>query len=83
MIDVSRVTTKGQITIPVEFRNKFSIKEGDKIVFMEKDGMIILVNSNRVAFEEFQRAMAGEAEKAGILSEEDVVALCREVRTNI
>ncbi len=83
MIDVSRVTTKGQITIPVEFRKRFGIDVGDKVVFMEKDGLIVIANSNRMAFEEFQQAMAGEAEKAGIADEEDVVALCREVRNDL
>jgi AbrB family looped-hinge helix DNA binding protein len=73
MIDVARVTTKGQITIPLEFRKRFNINEGDKIVFMEKDGMIVISNSNRMAFEEFQQAMVGEAEKGGLSSEKDVV----------
>ena len=83
VIDVSRVSAKGQITIPVEFRKKFGINEGDKVVFMEKDGMIVIANSNRMAFEEFQQAMAGEAERAGIVNEEDVVVLCREVRSDL
>lgn len=83
MIDVSRVTTKGQITIPVEFRKRFGIDVGDKVVFMEKDGMIVIANSNRMAFEEFQQAMVGEANRVGIESEEDVVALCREVRGDL
>ena len=83
MIDVARVTTKGQITIPPEFRKRFNINEGDKVVFMEKDGMIVIANSNRMAFEEFQQAMEGEAEKAGLKNEKDVVALCREVRTEL
>jgi hypothetical protein len=30
---------------------------------MLKDGNIVLLNSNRLAFEGFQRDMAGEAEK--------------------
>ena len=83
MIDVSRVTSKGQITIPVEMRKKLGIKEGDKVVFIEKDGYLVLSNSNRVAFEEFQAAMAGEAEKAGIKTEQDVINLVKEVRREI
>ena len=83
MIDVSRVTTKGQITIPIEFRRKFGINVGDKVVFMEIDGMLVIANSNRMAFEEFQQAMTGEAEKAGITGEDDVVAICREVRSEL
>lgn len=40
----------------------------------------MLINSNRLAFEEFQREMSGEAEKAGLRSEQDVVDLVKEVR---
>jgi antitoxin PrlF len=29
----STVTTKGQITIPIEIRNKFHLKSGDEIEF--------------------------------------------------
>ena len=83
VIDVSRVTLKGQITIPIEFRRKFGINEGDKVVFMEKDGMLVIVNSNRMAFEEFQQAMKGEAEKVGITNDEDVIAICREARKEL
>ena len=80
MLDVARISVKGQVTIPVEIRRKLSLKDGDKVVFMEKSGEIVLMNSNRLAFEEFQRDMAGEAEKAGLTSEQDVVNLVKEVR---
>jgi AbrB family looped-hinge helix DNA binding protein len=83
MIDVSRVSTKGQITIPIKFRERFGISEGDKVVFMEKDGMIMISNANSLAFKEFQQAMTGEAERAGITSEEDVIALCRSIRGDL
>jgi len=83
MLDVARVSVKGQVTIPVEIRRKLSLKDGDKVVFMEKSGEIILMNSNRLAFEEFQRDMAGEAEKAELNSEQDVVDFVKEVRSKM
>jgi len=80
MIDVSRVTTKGQVTIPFEFRKKLKIKEGDKVVFIEKDGLLFMGNSNRIVLEDFARSMAGEAEKAGIQTEDDVTKIVDEIR---
>jgi AbrB family looped-hinge helix DNA binding protein len=80
MLDVARISVKGQVTIPVEIRKKLGLKDGDKVVFMEKSGEIVLLNSNRLAFEEFQRDMAGEAERAGLNSEQDVADLVRDVR---
>ena len=79
-MDVARISTKGQVTIPIEIRKRLGLKDGDKVVFMEKGNSIVLLNSNRLAFEEFQREMSGEAEKAGLNSEEDVVALVRDIR---
>jgi len=80
MLDIARISIKGQVTIPVEIRKKLGLKDGDKVVFMDKNGEIVLMNSNRLAFEEFQRDMVGEAKKAGLDSEQDVVDLVKEVR---
>ena len=80
MLDIARISVKGQVTIPVEISRKLGLKDGDKVVFMEKRGEIVLMNANRLAFEEFQRDMAGEAKKAGFNSEQDVVDLVKEVR---
>jgi len=65
MLDVARISVKGQVTIPVDVRRKLGLKDGDKVVFMEREGSIILQNANRLAFEEFQREMEGAAEEAG------------------
>ena len=56
------------------------LNDGGKVVFMEKSDGIAMMNSNRLAFEEFQREMVGEAEKAGLSSEQDVADLVKEVR---
>lgn len=82
-MDVARISVKGQVTIPIEIRRKLGLKEGDKVVFMEQGDNVVLMNSNRLAFEQFQRDMSGVAEKAGLDSEEDVVDLVRQVRQSM
>jgi hypothetical protein len=42
-----------------------------------------MMNATIYALETLQRAMEGEAEKAGLNSEEDILALCREVRVEV
>ena len=79
-MDVARISAKGQVTIPIAIRKTLGLKEGDKVVFAQKGGNIILLNSNRLAFEAFQRDMAGEAERTGWTSEQDVVDYCKELR---
>jgi AbrB family looped-hinge helix DNA binding protein len=79
-MDMARVSTKGQVTIPIEIRRKLGLREGDKVVFMEQDGNIVLLNSNRIAWKELQTAFEGAAEEAGFQSEEDVIDFCKEIR---
>ncbi|RLI74791.1 AbrB/MazE/SpoVT family DNA-binding domain-containing protein [Archaeoglobales archaeon] len=42
MLDIVVVTRKFQITLTKEVRNKLNVKEGDKIIFVEKDGEILI-----------------------------------------
>ena len=74
-MELAKVTSKGQITIPVEIRRKLGIKNGDKILFMEEGGKVYMMNSSMDAFYEAQRAFAGEAERVGLRNDEDVVAI--------
>ena len=82
-MEISRITSKGQITIPVEIRKKLNLKIGDKVVFIEDGDKIIFANSSMVALKEFQLAMEGEAEKQGINTEEDINKLIKEVRKDL
>ena len=38
----SRMTSRGQITVPVEVRKKFGLKTGDILCFLEVDEAIVL-----------------------------------------
>ena len=38
----SRITGRGQITVPIEVRKKFGLKTGDTLCFLEVNGSIIL-----------------------------------------
>ena len=82
-MEISRVTSKGQITIPIEIRKKLNLKTGDKVVFIEEGDKIIFANSSMIALREFQEGMEGEAERAGIHSEEDLNKLVKEIRKEL
>lgn len=78
-MELAKVTSKGQITIPIDIRKKLGVKEGDKILFIE-EGRIIMMNSSMDALRKAQAAFAGEAERLGLKDEEDVAALVAELR---
>jgi antitoxin PrlF len=82
-MEIAKVTSKGQITIPVEIRKKLNLQSGDKVVFMEDQDKVFILNAAKAAFINLQNAFAGGAERAGIYSEEDVVNIVAEVREEL
>lgn len=38
----AKLSTKGQVTIPITARHKFNLEIGDVILFLEEDGKLIL-----------------------------------------
>ena len=79
-MELAKVTSKGQITIPIDIRRKLGVKEGDKILFVEEQGQIIMMNSSMDALRKAQAAFAGEAERLGLKDEQDVADLVSELR---
>jgi len=82
-MNLARVSSKGQITIPIEIRKKLNLKEGDKVLFLEENGKIVLANSSYVALKEMQEIMKGESKKIGLISEEDVNNLIKNLRLEL
>lgn len=79
-MELAKITSKGQITIPISIRKKLGVKDGDKLLFIEDNGRIFIVNSSMDALMKAQVAFAGEAESAGLSSEQDVVDMISEMR---
>lgn len=82
-METAKVTSKGQITIPVRVRRRLGLKPGDAIIFVENEGGYRVVNSSLVASVELQEEMRGTAQEAGLSSDEDVFGLVREVRREV
>lgn len=80
IIESAKVMAKGQITLPKDIRNKLKLTTGDRVVLICEGNQVMLMNSSVYAMKMLQREMAGEAEKAGLHSEEDVLALVKEIR---
>ena len=80
LVEVAKITTKGQITLPIQIRKRLNLKEGDKVAFFEKNGEIFIDNTTKSVILEAQKAFAGLAEELGLKTENDVIELCREVR---
>jgi AbrB family looped-hinge helix DNA binding protein len=79
-MEVAKVTSRGQITIPIDIRKRLGVKEGDKVIFIDDGKRIVVANAAKIAFANMRAAFEGEAERLGIKDEQDVVAIVDEVR---
>lgn len=80
-MNLAKITSNGQITVPVEIRRLLGLKSGDKVQFSQNtNGEIVIHNASARAVYKAQAAFEGAAEKMGVANEDDVQALVDEMR---
>lgn len=65
---------------PKDVRDALGVSNGDRVTFIVEGNTVRIVNSAVYAMQVLQQEMAGEAERAGLTSEDTVVALVKEAR---
>ena len=83
IVENAKVMNKGQITLSKDIRARIGVDTGDKVALICKGDTVILMNAAVYAMRTLQRGMKGEWEKAGINSDEDIMALVKEARDGI
>lgn len=83
IIDTVKVMSKGQITLPKDIRSRLRLSTGDRVTLICEDDRVILMNSAVYAMKMLQKEMEGEAEKAGIRTDDDIMELVKDVRSEI
>lgn len=79
-VDNAKVMAKGQITIPKDVRDVLGVSNGDRVTFIVEGNTVRMVNSAVYAMQMLQQEMAGEAARISLVSEDDVMALVKELR---
>ena len=79
-METAKVSSKGQVTIPVDIRKKLGLQEGSHVAFVEQGDMIVLVNSSMLALRQAQSEFYGMAMAADVKCEYDVVKMVKEER---
>ena len=80
-MNLAKLTSAGQITVPVEIRRLLGLRAGDKILFTQNDiGEIVIGNASINAIRKAQQAFDGVAESLGNPSEEDIQTWVDNVR---
>lgn len=81
---VLTVSSKGQISLPINMRRRLSINTGDKLVAYASDDVIMLKAIKLPSVEEFKDALAQTQEWAAKVGykEDDVNDIIKAVRKN-
>jgi len=81
-MELAKITSKGQITIPKEIREKLNLKKGDKVLFIEKEDGVLITNASMVEFKKAQVAFSAETRDKNI-TEEELNSLVKKVRRDL
>ena len=80
-MESAKIMPKGQITLPKDIRDILGLDQGDRVTFVVNGTDIRLVNSAVYAMEVLQRQMQGEAEHTGLTSDEAIMDLVKQIRS--
>src|SRR3989344_3292513 len=84
MVDVSIVSTKGQVVIPSHIREELGLEEGTQMVVSKMDDFVLLkkvhIPDPKEEFKKLTEIGSKHAKKLGVRSEEDVVRMIHEGR---
>jgi AbrB family looped-hinge helix DNA binding protein len=73
-MDTVKVTSNGQVTIPVDFRKLLKIRPGNKVLFFQREnGDVVIENASVIALHKAQAAFVGAAADFGYRVEGDVL----------
>jgi antitoxin PrlF len=56
-VELSKLSSKGQITIPKQIRNVLDVEEGDHIAFIEEDGLVIMIKGTLQSLHDLQNSV--------------------------
>ena len=80
-MNLAKISSNGQITVPAEIRRLLGLKSGDKILFLEKpSGEVTVSNASIQAIHNAQAAFSGAANAIGVSDDSDVQDLIDKLR---
>jgi len=82
-MEIAKLSSKGQITIPIDVRKKLKLKSGDKVVIIEENGRFYMENSAMMAFSRATEDFAGVAEKAGFTNETEMQEYMKKIKKEV
>lgn len=82
-MEIAKISSKGQITVPIAVRKALHLKEGDKLVILEDNGRYYIENAALLAFNRAETDFSGEAGKAGFENEAEMQDYMKDIRREV
>ncbi|MDR1017646.1 MAG: AbrB/MazE/SpoVT family DNA-binding domain-containing protein [Lachnospiraceae bacterium] len=82
-MEIAKISSKGQITIPAYVRHRMHLHTGDKILILEENGRFYIENAANMAFKRVEEEFEGVAEDAGFKTEEQMQDYMKEIRKEV
>ena len=79
-MELAKITSKGQITLPINMRRNLKLSEGGKIAFVKKGGYYVVMNPTTMAFGTARDAFSNGSGRMGLQSVDDVASMMEEAR---
>ena len=83
IMEVAKISSKGQITIPISVRHALKLKSGDKVVIQEENGRFYFDNAALVAFGRVENEFKGAAAEADFSNEAEMQEYMKEIRGEV
>lgn len=81
-MEVSRLSSKGQVTIPKDIRNYLHLGDGERVAFVKENGKVVLKKASLIALHELQDALSKDAKEKGV-TERDLLEELEKVREDM
>jgi hypothetical protein len=82
MMEISRLSSKGQVTIPKSIRDILNLHEGDRVAFVVEQGKVVVTKASLIALQELQQALSHDLATSGE-TEKDVMKELSVVREEL
>ena len=83
IVDNAKVMSKGQITLPKEIRVQLGIDTGDRVTLICDGDQVVMMNAAVYAMKMLQKGMENEAKNHGLVTEDAIEMLVKEVRIEV
>lgn len=74
VIEMGKISSRGQVAIPSDIREKMGLEEGTKVLFFLENDTLLIKRITQMSFAQITKPLREAAKKAG-MKEEDAVGI--------